>query len=413
MSNEFQLRRLIFAPYLHNDELATLKNYKYVAAMGTPLDAFYDAWIWTPASKLIPRNIHPNTLTVAALTCSFVLAYFPLSYYSPDFATGAPGWVYLLSAISYFAYEVLDAIDGKQARRLKLSNPVGQMMDHGCDSLTTFYSAFLAASVARVGSTWFVTALTGAASLQLLLYCWYEYAFHQFKCSTGPYCGVSEAHLLIISMNLLAFLNPNFWILNIYDLIPNCLIFWRSSLIASLTAGRLLSLLGIFGVITSVVKDYREIQDKLKKREKLPAKCIRNGEVVSNESSFNEWVHMMIHWAAGVMIMYYGGLMAHPWAITTIVAFSGSQFVLIILISTVGRTPLRLASKSLLPYYATAVACVMNIMKTESSQKFMLWAAAVWAFLSFMRFVIANILAIRAYLKIDMFTVRSSTTNNN
>jgi len=34
-------------------------------------------------------------------------------------------------------YQSLDAIDGKQARRTGTSNPLGELFDHGCDSIST------------------------------------------------------------------------------------------------------------------------------------------------------------------------------------------------------------------------------------------------------------------------------------
>lgn len=36
-----------------------------------------------------------------------------------------------------FIYQSLDAIDGKQARRTNSSSPLGELFDHGCDSLST------------------------------------------------------------------------------------------------------------------------------------------------------------------------------------------------------------------------------------------------------------------------------------
>ena len=42
-------------------------------------------------------------------------------------------------------FQTLDAIDGKQARRTKTSSPLGELFDHGCDSISTI---FVATSVA-------------------------------------------------------------------------------------------------------------------------------------------------------------------------------------------------------------------------------------------------------------------------
>jgi len=33
-----------------------------------------------------------------------------------------------------FVYQSLDAVDGKQARRTKSASPLGELVDHGCDS---------------------------------------------------------------------------------------------------------------------------------------------------------------------------------------------------------------------------------------------------------------------------------------
>ena len=55
----------------------------------------------------------------------------------------APLWAYLLCAVGLFVYQSLDAIDGKQARRTNSSSPLGELFDHGCDSLSTGRSSFL------------------------------------------------------------------------------------------------------------------------------------------------------------------------------------------------------------------------------------------------------------------------------
>lgn len=46
-------------------------------------------------------------------------------------------WTYISCAVGLFIYQSLDAIDGKQARRTNSSTPLGELFDHGCDSLST------------------------------------------------------------------------------------------------------------------------------------------------------------------------------------------------------------------------------------------------------------------------------------
>ena len=44
--------------------------------------------------------------------------------------------MYLLTGLGIFLYQSLDAIDGKQARRTNSSSPLGELFDHGCDSVS-------------------------------------------------------------------------------------------------------------------------------------------------------------------------------------------------------------------------------------------------------------------------------------
>ena len=42
-------------------------------------------------------------------------------------------------SIGLFTYQVLDAIDGKQARRTGSSSPLGELFDHGCDAVSIYH----------------------------------------------------------------------------------------------------------------------------------------------------------------------------------------------------------------------------------------------------------------------------------
>jgi len=48
----------------------------------------------------------------------------------------SPSWSYVLCAAGLLMYQTLDAIDGKQARRICCSSPLGELFDHGCDALS-------------------------------------------------------------------------------------------------------------------------------------------------------------------------------------------------------------------------------------------------------------------------------------
>ncbi len=55
-----------------------------------------------------------------------------------DNSNRLPLWVLHLTSFLYFAYYLLDNMDGKQARRTNSCSELGMIMDHACDALTTF-----------------------------------------------------------------------------------------------------------------------------------------------------------------------------------------------------------------------------------------------------------------------------------
>lgn len=71
--------------------------------------------------------------------------------YSPDARAEPPRWACALCALGLFIYQSLDSIDGKQARRTNSSSPLGELFDHGCDSISTVFVALSACISVRLG----------------------------------------------------------------------------------------------------------------------------------------------------------------------------------------------------------------------------------------------------------------------
>ncbi|XP_037090756.1 ethanolaminephosphotransferase 1-like [Pollicipes pollicipes] len=103
---------------------------------------------WNAVVKICPRNVAPNLLTLTGFlltVANFVMLtvydyYFVASSTSNKPAVPAiPRWVWLVAAINLFLSHTLDGIDGKQARRLGVSGPLGELFDHGLDSWTSFF----------------------------------------------------------------------------------------------------------------------------------------------------------------------------------------------------------------------------------------------------------------------------------
>ena len=83
--------------------------------------------------KIVPLSWAPNTITVVGLLIHVVTTIVLVD--QGEFGSDAPAWALGLHGVGLFLYQTLDNVDGKQARRLQNSTPLGMIMDHGCDAL--------------------------------------------------------------------------------------------------------------------------------------------------------------------------------------------------------------------------------------------------------------------------------------
>ncbi|XP_034982667.1 cholinephosphotransferase 1 isoform X3 [Zootoca vivipara] len=122
----------------------------------------------------------------------------------------APPWVFLSCALGLFAYQSLDAIDGKQARRTNSSSPLGELFDHGCDSISTVFIGIGACLAVRLGTNpdWlFFCCFIG----MFLFYCahWQTYVCGMLKFGK---VDVTEVQIAVIILFLIsAFGGTTLW----------------------------------------------------------------------------------------------------------------------------------------------------------------------------------------------------------
>lgn len=99
--------------------------------------------LWNYWVTLVPDNVAPNVLTLAGLVCQLQAFYLCVMYMHQ--------WPRLVSAAACLltvTYQTLDAIDGKHARNIRNSGPLGELFDHACDNVgSVFMIATLAACV--------------------------------------------------------------------------------------------------------------------------------------------------------------------------------------------------------------------------------------------------------------------------
>ncbi|XP_076759676.1 choline/ethanolaminephosphotransferase 1 bbc isoform X2 [Xylocopa sonorina] len=193
-------------------QLKRLSEHKYNCTTNSLLDGLLQPW-WNWLVSKVPFWLAPNLITIVGLIVN-VLTTLVIIYYSPDARTEAPRWACFLCALGLFIYQSLDAIDGKQARRTGTVSPLGELFDHGCDSISTVFVALSACIAVQLGyyPTWMFFQCFCAMTL---FYCahWQTYVSGSLKFGK---VDVTEAQFTIIIIHLIsAIFGPKIWMMEI------------------------------------------------------------------------------------------------------------------------------------------------------------------------------------------------------
>ncbi|XP_069477122.1 ethanolaminephosphotransferase 1-like [Ambystoma mexicanum] len=125
--------------YVTAEQLAGFDKYKYSAVDTNPLSVYVMQHLWNKVVTVVPVWIAPNVLTFSGFVL-ILINYFILSFFDWHYTTSVgfhepiPTWVWLFAALATFCAYGLDSIDGKHARRIGCSGPLGELFDHGLDS---------------------------------------------------------------------------------------------------------------------------------------------------------------------------------------------------------------------------------------------------------------------------------------
>ncbi|SCO93102.1 choline/ethanolaminephosphotransferase, putative [Plasmodium malariae] len=168
---------------LHKSVYANCKSYVYKSSGHSILDNLFDAY-WNLCVKLIPKSVTANMLTLIAFLCS-TIAF--LIMYLFDISNKKNDYIFLYISFFLFMYQTLDALDGKQARRTNTSSPLGQLFDHGCDSITSSLFVFIGGKV---------TCLPKG----LCFFTWIEHYTKVYNTSLGS-IGVTESDIFVREIN--------------------------------------------------------------------------------------------------------------------------------------------------------------------------------------------------------------------
>lgn len=193
----------MYAGFISPEGMAQLRLHKYAGSEYTELDKLLNAAVWEPLAERLPRNLAPNLITMGAFL-TLALGCLVCVFAPETMLHRRPSLVLLFCALAGFVYQTLDAIDGKQARRLGVGSPLGQLFDHGCDCVgVTFWAYMLLSALGARRDPFAVFVALVVAVVFFYPAQFAEYFTGVLKTSSFGF-GVTETQFLFIGAFLLA-----------------------------------------------------------------------------------------------------------------------------------------------------------------------------------------------------------------
>ncbi|KAJ3332144.1 hypothetical protein HDU93_009307 [Gonapodya sp. JEL0774] len=213
-----QLNRRIFPTYISEAEALRIKEHKYSGVDHSFISKYVLGRYWNWLVEQVPMWVAPNLLTLAGFV-PIVANFIILWLVSPNLEEPQPRWFLLSTAISLFAYQSLDAIDGKQARRTGTAGPLGELFDHGCDALNTGVGGVLGLMALGVGTNWWSIFSLAAFMANFYASTWETY--HTGTLYLSQFSGPVEGILASVSAILVAAaVGPQFFMAKLFTILP-------------------------------------------------------------------------------------------------------------------------------------------------------------------------------------------------
>lgn len=115
-----------------------------------------------------------------------------------------PGWLYFSFAFGLFMYQTMDNVDGKQARRTGTSSGLGELFDHGIDSLNCTLASLLEVAAIGLGTSFAGVFTALCPCLPMFFSTWETYHTHTLYLGyiNGPTEGLLIACAIMITSGI-------------------------------------------------------------------------------------------------------------------------------------------------------------------------------------------------------------------
>ncbi len=198
----------------------TLENMKRFQYKSTDDSCTYNKCMSPCLNKLVnylPTWLAPNLITLFSLCFNIFAALISFSDGGFDFSFKLKSSTCFIIGIFQLIYQLLDNIDGKQARRTGNSTPFGMLMDHGCDIFTNIFTCFNLSKLLLVGNDNFYSC---SAFLGLILG-FYMMTYEEYKLGEMHFPvinGTDEGNLFIFLLGVfLSFFGQDYMTLKVRE----------------------------------------------------------------------------------------------------------------------------------------------------------------------------------------------------
>jgi len=214
---------LAVGAFITSEGLDELARFKYVAGPYTIIDNVLNPW-WLFSAKFVPARVSPNLVTLTGLIVTSASLCAALVVCSGDPSQYVDGnAVYVLLAFSAFAYQTLDAIDGKHARNTEQATPLGALFDHGCDCVAAIAGVMILELCSSTPATEAEEVRTpaGFVAFMVPLITFFAAQWEHLYTHAMPAGGVTEAQYCgIVTMLAAARWGPNLFQTDLSPVLP-------------------------------------------------------------------------------------------------------------------------------------------------------------------------------------------------
>lgn len=210
-------KKVAAAECISDEALIHLKSYKYSAVDKSPVSNYILRPYWNAFVELLPLWLAPNMVTLIGFF--FILGNIGLLVLvMPDLVGPGPSWLYMSFAFGLFMYQTMDNIDGKQARRTGTSSGLGELFDHGIDSLNCTLASLLETAAMGLGTSKSGVFTALCPCLPMFFSTWETYHTHTLY--LGYFNGPTEGLLIAcLVMALSGIYGPGIWTEPIVELV--------------------------------------------------------------------------------------------------------------------------------------------------------------------------------------------------